>query len=688
MIHLFTLWTYGAAALAYALIAAWQFRGWADGGARRAFAIAATATSAWALSVAAFDLYAVPALIGASLRNLSWLAFMLILLGGDAGDDRKRAVQGLFAVLAAVVLTRAGLAPMLAEYAGSPRIIAAIEQARLVLGITFSAGALILVHYLYTAALPEARWGIRLAMLGLGGMWAYDLNLDAASWFGSGWSHALLMSRGAAMLALAPVFVLAALRNRRWKLGLSRTVTFRSLSAIAIAGYLATMGVVTRLLEAIGGEYVRVAEILFVFGATLAAMLLLPSGRGRAWLKVKVAKHLFQHRYDYREEWLRFTATLGGLVDHDEPLPVRAVRAIADITESPGGLLLRVDEDERLAPSARWRWEGAAETHADRGFAHYLEASERILELDLLRSGDTDLLEEAALLPAWLLENPRAWAAVPLIHGERLEGVVVVARPAIDRMLDWEDFDLLRVAGRQVASHLAEARSQEALSAARRFDEFNRRFAFIIHDVKNLVSQLSLVARNAERHADNPAFRADMVATLKSSVDKLNELLARLSQHNTAKAEEPRPLPLRDLVEQVARARSVGHDVRVAGRSDVVALADPARLAQALGHLVQNAAEASPDDEPVWISIDRVGLDAVVAVLDRGCGMSADFVRGQLFKPFASTKQGGFGIGAYEARGLVAAMGGRLEVESREGEGSRFAIILPIGAEEPMRRRA
>src|SRR5690606_3473343 len=100
---------------------------------------------------------------------------------------------------------------------------------------------------------------------------------------------------------------------------------------------------------------------------------------------------------------------------------------------------------------------------------------------------------------------------------DRLVGAVLLARPEIGRQLDWEDFDLLRIVGRQVASYLAEAQSQEALSEARRFDEFNRRFAFIMHDIKNLVSQLSLVARNAERHADNPEFRVDMVATLKNS---------------------------------------------------------------------------------------------------------------------------------------------------------------------------
>jgi putative PEP-CTERM system histidine kinase len=259
-----------------------------------------------------------------------------------------------------------------------------------------------------------------------------------------------------------------------------------------------------------------------------------------------------------------------------------------------------------------------------------------------------------------------------------LVGVVILARPKPDRTLDWEDFDLLRAAGRQVASYLAEARGQEALSDARRFDEFNRRFAFIMHDIKNLVSQLGLVTRNAERHADNPAFRADMIETLRASTTKMNDLLARLSQHHRARAEEPRDVALGPIVDAVVSQHRPLHHVAVSGRRDILAVADPARLRQAIGHLVQNAVDAGDGIGPVSVRLGLCGCDATIEVIDQGCGMSAEFIRTSLFRPFASTKDGGFGVGAFEARALVAAMGGRLEVESREGEGSRFTILLPL----------
>ena len=110
----------------------------------------------------------------------------------------------------------------------------------------------------------------------------------------------------------------------------------------------------------------------------------------------------------------------------------------------------------------------------------------------------------------------------------------------------------------------------------------------------------------------------------------------------------------------------------------VEALADAAGLEQAIGHLVDNAIEASPATEPVRITLAAANDRATVRIADRGQGMDDAFIRDSLFVPFSSTKPAGFGIGAYEARALVTTMGGRLEVASRRGEGSIFTISLPL----------
>jgi len=670
-----SVWSHALAATLFAAIAVWQVRH-AHSTPQQQWLIAALGLTAfWSLSVAVGGPSAIAPLLAESLRNLGWLGFMFVLLRRE--DGQRTTVAVLYAVLFLVIATELVVDCLQVAVGDSPIFSGAISFSSLVLRLIVSIGLLVLVHNLYTAAAPDARWGIRLPMVALAVLWIYDLNLYTVAYLASGWAIELYALRGVMLILLVPLFALGVRRNEKLKMRLSRTIAFQSLSLVAIGFYLVMMVIVTSALEYLGGDYVRTAQISFVFGTTLAAFVLLPSERFRAWFRVKVAKHFFQHRYDYRNEWIRFTATIGHPGQGAAPLAERVVQAVADITESPSGLLLLPDESGALVTNARWNWPtmDAPPHAAGADTARYLESTGRIVEFDGIRQGTA--LDDAEWIPDWLLAEPRAWAAVPLVHFDRLAGVVVLARPPIARTLDWEDFDLLRVVGRQIASYLSEARGQEALSEARRFDEFNRRFAFIMHDIKNLVSQLTLLARNAERHADNPEFRVDMIATLQDSAGRMNDLLARLSQHNKSRHEEPRALLLAPLLEAVADSKRALHPVTVDALPDMLVLADPSRLEQIVGHLVQNAIDASPPGEPVCIGVIRKGVDVGIEILDRGHGMSGDFIRSQLFKPFASTKDGGFGVGAFEARTLASSMGGRIEVESRPGEGSRFTVILP-----------
>jgi putative PEP-CTERM system histidine kinase len=301
----------------------------------------------------------------------------------------------------------------------------------------------------------------------------------------------------------------------------------------------------------------------------------------------------------------------------------------------------------------------------------------RVLELDAHRRGMGASSDLSVPIPAWLKNEGGYWVGIPLIHDERLIGLVLLAAPDVRRALDWEDFDLLRTAGRQAASSLAEAHGQQALMNAQRFEEFNRRFAFILHDIKNLVSQLSLLTRNAERHADNAEFRADMIATLKSSVGKMNDLLARLSPQAGQRPLRSEAQPLGPILTTAIAAKRRLHEIRLLGDTSLWADVDATSLEQAIGHLLQNAVEASPAGDPGVVRVGAHGDEVEITIADKGCGMDGDFVRNRLFKPFASTKPTGFGIGTFEARSLIVAMQGRVAVDSRPDVGTTFAILLP-----------
>lgn len=664
------------AAFLFAATATWTLLKPSGGMRHRSLAIAALITVLWSASVVSQGENNILSHLCESLRNLAWLGFMVLLVR-QRRDSWHPAIITVYLVLGAIILAEIALDLAMPGFAGSPRLIEAGTILANVLRMMVAIGALVLVHNLYTAAGPEARWSIRLPMGALALMWVFDLNLYTVAYLTGGPVNQLYDARGLAMMLVAGVIAIGSRRNLQG-MRVSRAVTFQSLSLMAIGGYLVIMVLVVRALDLAGIPNIQLAQLTVVVGMTGLGLTMFPSRRVRAWFKIKLLKHFFRHRYDYRVEWMRFTETLGRPDPDAAPLDERVIKAIADITESPGGLLLIPDERGALVPASRWRWPSLEmpQGAGDAAFAKYCERQGRIIELDGVRHGSAS--EEADIVPEWMIATMRIWAAVPLLHFGKLTGVVVLERPLVDRTLDWEDFDLLRLAGRQVASYLAEARGQEELLDAKRFDEFNRRFAFIMHDIKNLVSQLTLVARNAERHADNPKFRADMIATLNISVDKMNDLLARLSQHNRGRTDGPRTVSLRAIADAVAANKRGGHPIHVDGRPDVLALADPLRLEQALAHIVQNAIDASEPAVPVAIGVERNEVGAVLTVTDRGKGMSAEFVRSRLFRPFASTKDGGFGIGAYEARTLIGAMGGRLDVTSREGMGSRFIIVLPI----------
>ncbi|MEO5938689.1 MAG: XrtA/PEP-CTERM system histidine kinase PrsK [Sphingomonas sp.] len=663
------LWGHALAALLFAVLALSQLRAGAVSVPRTAFLVALGLTALWALAMAGIGSGDMVTWVAESLRNVGWLGFMFALLRRDTAR-RDRAVTTIYGVVALVAIVGVGLAVFQASV--GPSIAGPITAARVILRMMVAVGALVLVNHLYSLVAPAARGGIRMAVIALATMWLADLTLYTAAYLGGDWPQTLVAARGIVMAAIVPMLAIAVHRNGNWTLNVSRTVTWQSLTLVALTIYAMATVLVISAIQTFGGGYARLAQTAFVFGSAAALLALLSSPAVKAWLRVMVAKHLFRHRYDYRAEWVRFTETLGTPGESAPPLEARIVKAVADLTDSPAGLLL-VADGAALSLGAGWQWQGEPPASAaGDGLASFLADGAHIVELDTVRSGHRSR-EELAAVPQWMLDDHSAWAVVPLVHVKTLIGAILLARPPIDRSLDWEDFDLLRIAGRQVASYLAEARAHEQLADARRFDEFNRRFAFILHDVKNLVSQLTLVARNAERHADNPEFRADMIATLQDSAGKMNDLLARLSQHHSGRADDPQAVELMPLAERVARARGGNHPVIVTGIRDALAMADAGRLEQALGHLIQNAVEASTEGEPVTVTVSRSSIE----VADRGSGMNAAFVRDHLFRPFVSTKHGGFGIGAFEARQVIQAMGGTLDVISREGEGTKFTIGLP-----------
>jgi putative PEP-CTERM system histidine kinase len=485
-------------------------------------------------------------------------------------------------------------------------------------------------------------------------------------------------ARGAINALVVPLLGVATARNPRLSLdvSVSRSIVFHSTAMLGAAVYLLVMAAVGYYIRYFGGTWGAVLQVTFLFGAVLLLFVILFSGTLRARLKVFLSKNFFSYHYDYRQEWLRFTRTLS----EGEPgtqLYERSIQAIAELVDSPGGALWLSPDSDAFERVAHWNMPSAKGIEpSDSPLGQFLQRRQWVIDLAEhdMRPESYDGLE----IPDWLRSIPHAWLVVPLMLHEQLLGFVVLAHSKGRISLNWEVNDILKTAGRQAASYLAQLEAAKALLVARQFESFNRMSAFVVHDLKNLIAQLSLLLSNADRHKHNPAFQEDMIGTVANSVEKMKRLLVQLRGAYTL--EPPVPVALDDLLQQIVTARSGLKPVPrlKLGDSAVSVVGHPARLERVIGHLVQNAIDATPSEGNVLVQLLQQNGSAVIEIADTGCGMSEQFVRYRLFRPFESTKATGMGIGTYEARQYVRELGGRIEVASREAQGTTFRVMLPL----------
>lgn len=306
----------------------------------------------------------------------------------------------------------------------------------------------------------------------------------------------------------------------------------------------------------------------------------------------------------------------------------------------------------------------------------FLDSKEQVIELQEYSGNPKPDITNA--LPDGLSSIPNAWLLVLLVQHQSLFGFVILARPRSKILLNWEVIDLLKVSGNQATSYLAQHEAAKALMVARQFESFNRMVTFMMHDLKNLVAQLSLLLSNAKKHEGNPEFQKDMVETVYLSIQKMKRLLEKLSSENSI--EKPASLLIDKLLQVLVESKSKYEPKPILDIKDnnLSVFANLFRLERAIGHLIQNAIEATSKDGEVRVRLMKQESSAVIEVMDTGHGMSEQFIREKLFRPFESTKSSGMGIGVFESREYICELGGQLKVISSKSDGTTFHIVLPI----------
>jgi len=709
---------------------------------KRRLVAACVMTAIWAALVAASELKVSGAesmaMLFESLRNVAWLAFLIGLFGTQHSGDTARAARvaliGVIAVPTIVIVIGpvTGLVPFLAQKWGFGAWFVGFAF------LLYPVAAMLVLENIFRNSGAEARWSVKFLCFGLGGMFAYDFFLYSDSLLFKQMDSALHTARGAVSALTVPLLAVSVSRAHAWSVSVrvSRQLVIYSATFLGAGLYLLIMAAVGLYLRQSSEAWGPVFQIVFFSGALLILAVIFASDKARSRVRVFIAKNFFRYKYDYRQEWLRFVRMVAGdaaaLPSNIYPvtkdvseshLHDRVLRAVANLVDcSSGAMMVLRDEDNAYFPTALWRFGDTAPSvePVDGSLVRFLSHTQWIVDL-----GEHQANHQAYAdlhIPTWLAEHKTAWLVVPLIHTGVMRGFLVLGSPRARRVLNWEDYDLLKTVGLQAASYLAEEDAVNALVDARQLEAFNRRFAFVAHDIKTLASQLSLMLKNAEKFGDNPEFQKDMIATVRNSVARMTELLGQLNamKNNpevsgdasnqsppSGAAAQGKPIvgqdndPVRNQdkcppsaraipctsVDLISFLASLAADFRrkcpdlVLDLGDMTrsatALADAETLGTVLNHLLQNAIEAAGENGTVRLGLVLGRTEAIIEVEDDGPGMAAEFVRTQLFRPLQSSKSSGYGIGAFQTRQLIREMGGRLEVSTNPNQGTVMTVVLP-----------
>jgi putative PEP-CTERM system histidine kinase len=414
--------------------------------------------------------------------------------------------------------------------------------------------------------------------------------------------------------------------------------------------------------------FLALAGAVFVYGVFSADV--------RRWARIFVNRHFIRERYDYRDAWLGLSRALAA-PDSSGTLAERGLLSLGEIIASPAGTLwidgAGLARFERVA-SFGSPGDPADDLPTGDEMVRFLHHKQWVVDSREYLADPGKYGNAFAPDSAWIR---RPAIVVPLINESRLVGIVRLDRPALLGDLNFKDHDLLKTAGQQVAVFLMQQRTQEALGQTRQFEAYSKLTAFLMHDLKNMISQQELVVGNARRFRDRPDFIDDAIGTMDSSVRRMRRLLERF--RSMASAAQASRIDVATLIMQVCSDCEDREPAPTcAPTSGLYVSMDRDKLAMALTHAIRNSQDATPHEGVIRVSATTDGDRVFIEVQDSGSGMDEAFIRNKLFRPFVSTKGArGMGIGAYQMRETARTAGGDVEVVSVVGQGTIMRFVLP-----------
>lgn len=460
-------------------------------------------------------------------------------------------------------------------------------------------------------------------------------------------------------------------------LTLTRPVAFYSTTAIVALMIISVIASAAAFLENFNGFIGSYLSLMALLWSLFAISALIFSSTFRQRVEVFVNKYFFSLKYDYRVEWLSASSRLSNLDSNDDNYYRDILELFLNALKANDGCLW-ITKNDKLIPVSNS--DPALVKPSVPIASDFIKIMLNKHWIYVPQTRSKSLSKYNELLPSWTRLNSDIWIIAPLISNAKLVGMVLINNPIADKKVTYEDRDLMTNISTQVANHIMLHQQEAIISENKQLETYHRLSAFIMHDINNVIAQLDLIGRNAEKHKNNPEFIDDMISTVHNSVIRMQKLIQKF---NPASVETPYWLTVSHLLESVVfecSDRIPKPTLEVIQDFDVQA--DATKLSLALKNLIRNAQDAT-SEETGWIHIqigtktDKPLSSKILIIEDNGSGMAASFIESELFKPFSSTKEKmSIGIGAYLTKSYFDHIGARLEVKSKPGEGTSFEVIF------------
>ncbi|MDP3024821.1 MAG: PEP-CTERM system histidine kinase PrsK [candidate division Zixibacteria bacterium] len=525
------------------------------------------------------------------------------------------------------------------------------EKRKLVLPFVLSLALLVLLVYLVTSGFLDARirgftfpgWGI-LSLL---------------------WSLSLIRY----------------LKEKTASVQITRQVVYSSAVAILIGGYLILIGLVAKLIQSYGANLSVFLSMLAAFLVIVVLSALVVSSSVKERVKRFVDSTVYKGRVDYQAEWTRFSENIASLLDLDEIL-----KEVAGVVSSN----LRIEDIAILLSEGQGRFSLAYPK--DTSLELVIRKEEDFLDW-IFRYGEPIGIKDIELNKS-LTEEERVFLkqaeelklalCVPMIAKRNLVGLLFLGQKKGNQPFSEEDFSFLGGVAHQASIAVLNAKLSQELILSREMESFNKLSSFILHDLKNFISMLSMLLQNAEERLKNPDFQKSVLVTISDTVERMKNLISKLSTPSAGIKLDLKNCDLNKVVQNILDKMKISNFTRIKTSLDFGSLplvrCDQTQIEKVFQNLILNALEAMPEGGTLSITTEMDNETGLIRlkVSDTGSGMSKEFIRNSLFKPFQTTKKKGLGIGLIQCKEIMEMHKGRISVESEEGKGTIFTLELPL----------